>query len=169
MYVKKLISFLLLLISFQVFGAQCDINNIVDEVTNNFQRNRRQAMTKAKDLAGIPRGARLQKQYVVTGDVTKRGQPGYVYNANTTHQGRYYEYLDSQGNKKFIVEHTKDFDQGSGAHFHAARPIEANPYSNSRDYTLLGTDESGGSVVKKYMKIKDNSGEHHIYYHVENP
>tara|TARA_R110000868_G_scaffold411568_1_gene705400 strand:+ start:13032 stop:13535 length:504 start_codon:yes stop_codon:yes gene_type:complete len=167
MYVMRIL--LLFFFSFNLFAATCDINNIVDEASGQFQRNRRQAMQKAKDLAGIPRGARLDKQYIVTGDVTKRGTPGYVYNANVTHQGRYYEYLDSQGNRKFIIEHTKDFDQGAGAHFHAARPQGANPYTNQRDYTLLGTDETGGTVVKKYMKIADNSGEHHIYYHVENP
>lgn len=168
MYIKKLLSILLLSICFQALGSTCDINNIVDDVTKNYQRNRRQAMSRAKDLAGIPRGARLERQYIVTGDVTKRGTPGYVYNSNVTHQGRYYEYLDSEGNKKFIVEHTNDFEQGAGAHFHAARPLDVNPYSNNRDYTLLGTDESGGSVVKKYLRISDSTGEHHIYYHVEN-
>ncbi len=166
MFIKKFL--ILFFISFQVFGSQCDIDNIVDDVNGNYLRNRRQAMQKAKDLAGIPRSARLQRQYTVTGDVTKRGNPNYVYNANVTHQGRYYEYLDNQGQKKFIVEHTNDFEQGNGAHFHAARPSAHDPYRNNRDYTLLGTDESGGSVVKKYLRMSDNNGEHHIYYHVEN-
>ncbi len=166
MYIKKFL--LLFCICFQVFAGQCNLDEIVDNVDDIFTRNRTQALQKAKDMAGVPRGAMLQRQFIVTGDVTKRGNPNYVYNANVTHQGRYYEYLDNQGQKKFIVEHTNDFEQGNGAHFHAARPNGEDRFSNRPDYTLIGTDEYDGTIVKKYLRINAENGQHHIYYDLQN-
>jgi len=45
MYVIRIL--LTFLISLNLFAATCDINNIVDEASGQFQRNRRQAMQKA--------------------------------------------------------------------------------------------------------------------------
>ncbi|EOM8001693.1 hypothetical protein ACNCR4_004895 [Escherichia coli] len=42
-------------------------------------RNRRQALNKAKDLAGIPRSQQPNRQWTVGNDPRRRGQTNYKY------------------------------------------------------------------------------------------
>ncbi|MCZ5738387.1 HNH/endonuclease VII fold putative polymorphic toxin [Escherichia coli] len=71
-------------------------------------RNRRQALNKAKDLAGIPRSQQPNRQWTVGNDPRRRGQTNYKYSEDLGSHGRYYEYTDAYGRKKVVVEHTAD-------------------------------------------------------------
>ncbi|WP_338849514.1 RHS repeat-associated core domain-containing protein [Massilia sp. W12] len=66
--------------------------------------NRREALNKAKELAGIPRSQQPRSQWVVGDDVTRQGMKNYKYTKNPTHFGRFYEFVDARGHVKVVVE-----------------------------------------------------------------
>jgi len=112
--------------------------------------NRRQALNQAKDLAGVPRSQQPVRQWVVGDDVTRKGFGNYVYEANPSHHGRFYEYDTPQG-KRVVVEHTNDIRQGP--HTHAGTAKGEPPYNKNYDL------KEG-----KYKKIDRKDGDHHIRY-----
>ncbi|HBB0804365.1 TPA: hypothetical protein J1A13_004790, partial [Escherichia coli] len=115
-------------------------------------RNRRQALNKAKDLAGIPRSQQPNRQWTVGNDPRRRGQTNYKYSEDLGSHGRYYEYTDAYGRKKVVVEHTAD-PRTPGPHAHAGQP---KPGADPRTYDFKSD---------RYQKINDPvTKDHHIYY-----
>ena len=49
------------------------------------KNNRRQALNKAKDLAGVPRSQQPVRQWIVGDDVKRREYENYVYNTEPSH------------------------------------------------------------------------------------
>ncbi|MGE7129303.1 RHS repeat domain-containing protein [Lysinibacillus xylanilyticus] len=80
------------------------------QVKNQVFSSKRAALRYAKELAGIPRSQRPNRQWIVGDDITKKGgtYPHYEYNSNNTTHGRYYEFTDAHGEKKVAVLHTND-------------------------------------------------------------
>ena len=116
--------------------------------------NRKQALNKAKDLAGIPRSQQPDRQWVVGDDINFKNSQAknYKYSGDKASHGRYYEYTDANGHKKVIVEHTSD-PRSQYKHTHAG---QAKPGADPRTYDFK-TD--------RYGKIVDPKTEdHHIYY-----
>lgn len=111
--------------------------------------NRRQAMNKAKDRAGVPRSQQPIRQWEVGDDVSKNGYDiaNYKYDPNPGSHGRYYEY-DTPNGKRVIAVHTND----GVPHVHAGKP-KIDPKSRTYDFKN-----------KRYGKIEGSSGDHHIYY-----
>ncbi|WP_279721358.1 RHS repeat-associated core domain-containing protein [Chromobacterium haemolyticum] len=118
--------------------------------------NRREALNKAKDLAGIPRSQQPTSQWQVGDDVTKQGFKNYKYATNPTHHGRFYEYVDARGHKKVVVEHTNDSNEKGPYHAHAGKAKGDDP----RNYDFR---------TSPYQKINDpKTNYHHIYYGCKN-
>ncbi|TDB52831.1 Rhs family protein [Photorhabdus khanii subsp. guanajuatensis] len=114
--------------------------------------NRRQALNKAKDLAGIPRSQQPARQWTVGNDPKRRGQTNYQYSEDAGSHGRYYEYMDGRGYKKVVLEHTAD-PRAAYPHAHAG---QAKTGANPRTYDFK---------ENRYQKITDpKTNDHHIYY-----
>ena len=111
--------------------------------------NRRQALNKAKERAGVPKSQQPSRQWSVGDDLNRRGYNNYVYDTEPSHQGRYYEY-DTPNGKRVVVEHTKDENQGF--HTHAGEP-KGN--SNDMNYDFK---------KYRYKKIRGKDGDWHIRY-----
>ena len=112
-------------------------------------KNRRQALNEAKDLAGVPRTQQPRRQWTVGDDVTRRGYSNYVYDPEPSHHGRFYEY-DTPNGRRVIVEHTNDIVQG--LHVHAGMPKQ-NPKDMYYDFKK-----------HRYQKINAKGSDHHIRY-----
>ncbi len=114
--------------------------------------NRRQALNKAKDTAGIPRSQQPERQWIVGSDKRRRGSTNYQYSEDLGSHGRYYEYTDAQGHKKVVVEHTAD-PRAPGPHTHAGK---SKPGADPRTYDFKES---------RYQKINvPSTNDHHIYY-----
>ena len=114
--------------------------------------NRRQALNKAKDTAGIPRSQQPEIQWIVGSDKRRRGSTNYQYSEDLGSHGRYYEYTDAQGHKKVVVEHTAD-PRAPGPHTHAGK---SKPGADPRTYDFKES---------RYQKINvPSTNDHHIYY-----
>nr|WP_240002130.1 RHS repeat-associated core domain-containing protein [Photorhabdus bodei] len=114
--------------------------------------NRRQALNKGKDLAGIPRSQQPVRQWTVGNDPKRRGQTNYQYSEDAGSHGRYYEYVDAKGHKKVILEHTND-PHAPYPHAHAG---QAKKGADARIYDFK---------KNRYLKIDDpKTNDHHIYY-----
>ena len=94
----------------------CDTNVYIDVFGLNPFGTIREALRYAKDLAGIPRSQQPIRQWIVTGDVMKYENYNYVVSSNQTSHGRYYEFLDADGNQKVVVLHTNDPNRSIHAH-----------------------------------------------------
>ena len=118
--------------------------------------NRKQALNQAKDLAGIPRSQQPDRQWTVGNDPKRRGQTNYKYSEDMGSHGRYYEYSNSDGHKRVVVEHTAD-PRASSAHTHAGGPKgDLNDHINNRNYDFKND---------RYQKIDNpKTKDHHIYY-----
>ncbi|XUT82945.1 RHS repeat-associated core domain-containing protein [Jejubacter sp. L23] len=115
-------------------------------------RNRRMAMNKAKDTAGIPRSQQHESHWQVGNNRQRQGYSNYVYSENPAEFGNFYQYRNAEGHKVVVVEHTSDPRNKIGdAHFHAGK-AKTSPYSY--DFKT----ERDGKVPA------DSSGGHHIYY-----
>ena len=118
--------------------------------------NRRKALNKAKDLAGIPKSQQPERQWVVGNDATRRSQTNYKYFEDLGSHGRYYEYKNASGHKRVVAEHTAD-PRASSAHTHAGMPKG----DGSSSHVLKNYDFKND----RYMKINDPATkDHHIYY-----
>ena len=113
------------------------------------KNNRRQALNKAKDLAGVPRSQQPVRQWIVGDDVKRREYENYVYDTEPSHHGRFYEYNTPNG-KRVVVEHTNDEIQE--LHVHAGMP---KGDSNDMNYNFK---------ENRYQKITGKDGDHHIRY-----
>lgn len=114
--------------------------------------NRRQALNKAKDTAGIPRSQQPDRQWIVGNDKKRRGRTNYQYSEDLGSHGRYYEYTDARGHKKVVVEHTSD-PRAPGPHTHAGK---SKPGADPRTYDFK---------EHRYQKINvPSTNDHHIYY-----
>ncbi|WP_128331449.1 DUF6531 domain-containing protein [Apibacter sp. HY039] len=116
----------------------------------------KQAMNKAKDLAGIPRSQQPDRQWKIGDDITKKGSDlaNYQYDSNPGSHGRMYEFTDANGHKKVIAVHTND----GQLHVHAGNPKGEYPHGwNSYDFK-----------TNRYAKIDDpNLKDHHLFVKVE--
>ena len=99
-----------------LYGYVCDTNVYIDVFGLNPFGTIREALRYAKDLAGIPRSQQPIRQWIVTGDVMKYENYNYVVSSNQTSHGRYYEFLDADGNQKVVVLHTNDPNRSIHAH-----------------------------------------------------
>ncbi|WP_323858896.1 HNH/endonuclease VII fold putative polymorphic toxin [Xenorhabdus doucetiae] len=122
------------------------------EDCDKLKLNRRQALNKAKDLAGIPRSQKPDRQWTVGNDPKRRGQTNYQYSEDLGSHGRYYEYKDAHGHKKVVLEHTAD-PRATHPHAHAG---QAKTGADPRKYDFK---------ENRYQKITDpKTDDHHIYY-----
>ena len=112
----------------------------------------REALRYAKELAGIPRSQQPVRQWIVTGDVTKYKNSNYVVSFNKGAQGRYYEFINAEGQRRIVALHTNDPYRTT--HAHAGKP---KPGSDPRTYDFK-------SPENKYAAIDDikNKKDHHI-------
>ncbi|WP_071524391.1 RHS repeat-associated core domain-containing protein, partial [Pantoea sp. A4] len=114
--------------------------------------NRRSALNEAKDLAGIPRSQQPNRQWTVGNDKTRQGQTNYMYSDDLASHGRYYEYTNSSGHQRVVVEHTAD-PRAPFPHTHAGKPKTG---ANPRTYDFK---------THRYQKIiHPKTNDHHIYY-----
>ena len=110
--------------------------------------NRRQALHLAQDMLGIPHSQQPIRQWIVGGDIYKKGYgaKNYVFHPNETHHGRFYEYVTDKGLHVVVVEHTSDGTH----HFHPGIPK-----TDTLTYDFM---------YENYRKVVDKNGEYHIYY-----
>jgi len=108
---------------------------------------RTEALSAAKDRAGIPRSQQPRRQFVVGGDYNRRGFANYKFSRDPGSWGRYYEYDTPQGTR-VIVDHTDD-PNASLPHVHAGMPKSGKYFE---DFKVEGS---------RYLQI---GGHHHYYY-----
>lgn len=114
--------------------------------------NRRQALNKAKDTAGIPRSQQPDRQWIVGNNKKRIGRTNYKYSDDLTSHGRYYEYTDTYGHKKVIVEHTSD-------------PRAPRPHTHAGKSKLGADPRTYDFKENRYQKIiVPSTDDHHIYY-----
>ena len=105
----------------------------------------KQAMNKAKYLAGIPRSQQPDIQWKIGDDIIKKGSDlaNYQYDSPPGFHGRMYKFTDANGHKKVIAVHTND----GQLHVHAGNPKGEYPHGwNSYDFK-----------TNRYAKIDERS------------
>ncbi|WP_190822126.1 RHS repeat-associated core domain-containing protein [Saccharopolyspora pogona] len=113
---------------------------------------RQEALDRAYDQAGIPRGTEPDQAWDVGNDHSRQGMPGYRYSEDNGTHGRYMQFETEEGSR-VIAEHLNDGDP----HFHAGQP-KGDP---SRNFVDFGWSNAHNRDIERYQQI---GGSHHYYY-----